>query len=99
MSLRSVGVGTVRNILAKAASARPDPIERGKWRVSGRDPAGRPVDVVVSMVHDPMAVVTVIRTDVKEDVRRNPRRQRPKERTVKKKKSMHPSVLELAFLR
>jgi uncharacterized DUF497 family protein len=35
-----------------------------RWRVSGRDPDGRPVDVVVTPVGgDVLRVITVIRTD------------------------------------
>jgi hypothetical protein len=38
---------------------------RERWRVSGRDPDGRPVDVVVAPTDggDVLRVVTVIRTD------------------------------------
>ena len=38
---------------------------RERWRVSGRDPDGRPVDVVVAPAQsgDVLRVITVIRTD------------------------------------
>ena len=41
-----------------------DPDGSDRWRLSGRDPDGRPVDVVVKPVEDhTIRVITVIRTD------------------------------------
>ena len=99
MTLRRISPGTVRDILAKAASARPDPVERGKWRVSGKDHSGRPIDVVVSLMHEPLAVLTVIRTDVKEDARRNPTKRSAAASLRKTNKKKYPSVFELAFMK
>jgi hypothetical protein len=55
---RIVRMGTVTGLEVEVSGQE-------RWRVSGRDPDGRPVDVVVAPIDDEnvLRVITVIRTD------------------------------------
>ena len=55
---RIIRTGTVTDLEVEVSGQE-------RWRVSGRDPDGRPIDVVVAPIGDRNAlqVITVIRTD------------------------------------
>lgn len=62
---RKVPIFVAERVIRSGVVTRRDEVDdQERWRVSGTDPDGRPIDVVVAPIgRDVLRVITVIRTD------------------------------------